>query len=371
MSYSGIIRGMNKEQGGVIRRIGPEHESQGLPLMRILGKTVAEFGRLPKGRDVEDFPDNYAYLLSTTGETLVMLKQRRPIDYGRGILHKTLMDGFFAEVFDVDKHGRPQNWFSNPAALDELYQRIEITDEPDDLLNSSGLTPTRFDNTIRRRLGEKMSNRPKELTGGEKNQNGILGQFFANKQIEDAEKKKESVQDKSIRKEIIDKYFNANSTQGFNDEVGNSHFVITEDENSQLVRVSRELGVETHVVKMNEKWESASQNPISKLRDENGKPPLLISVDRTSFDTELKRPKLPYMPADKAIAQVGFYARDNSLFSFIEWQANTGDSGVGRIREGWYLLRGNDSETTRKLILKVGMDYLLTSKVRGLAKELG
>lgn len=348
-----------------------EREPQGVPLMQILSKTVAEFSQFPKGRQTDDFPDNHAYFLSTTGESLVMLRQRRPIDYGRGILHKTPMDGFFAEVFDVDKEGNPQNLFSNPATLDGLFQGIEITDEPDDPLNSLGLTPTRFDYIIRKRLGEKMSNRPKELTTGGDKETSILGQLFANKQIEDAEKKKVSSEDVTIRKEIRDKYFNANSTQGLSDEVGNSHFVITENEDSQLVKASRELGVETHVVKMNESWGSVGEvNPIATLRDDVGKLPLLISVDRPSFNEEIKRPDLPYLPADKAIAQVGFYAKDNPLLSFIEWQTNAGDSGVGRLQEGWYLLRGNDKEAARKLILKVGMDYLLTSKVRGLAKAM-
>lgn len=72
---------MSKEQYGNIRRIGPERESQGLPLMQILGKTVVEFNQFPKGREKYDFPDTLAYFRNITEENLVMLRRRRPISY--------------------------------------------------------------------------------------------------------------------------------------------------------------------------------------------------------------------------------------------------------------------------------------------------
>ncbi len=352
---------------------GREREQKGLPLMQVLGKTIAEFSQLPKGRQPDDFPDNIAYFKSE--DTLVMLRRRRPIIHSpiyqpREGVH----DGYFAEVFDMGKDGKPINGFSSPASLDGLFQGIEITDELDDPFDGSYLTPTVFSRTIRERLGEKMRNQPKALPSlGDENK-GALGQLFGNIQFEEAEKKQRHTDDRSIRKEIIDKYYNGQTTQGLTDEVGNSHIVITEDKNSQIVRVSKELGVETYAVGLDQTWGMGGVDSVGRLTDSKGKRPMLISVDGPSFGTariqrsDLK-PELFLYPTDTAIAKVGLYVKENPLFSFIEW-TDTGGSGVSKIQDGWYLLRGNEPETTKKLIMKVGIDYLLTSKVRELAKAL-
>ncbi len=348
-----------------LTNVGKERGPQGVPLMQILGKTVADFAQLPKGRQVDDFPDTLAYFKSE--DTLVMLRQRRPIDYGRGILHKTSKDGFFAEVFDVDKDGKPQNLFSNPVTLDGLFQKIEVTDEPNDpIFNSLRLTPTVFSGFIHKRLGEKMSNQPKALLSPGDENVGVIGQLFAQKQLIDIIKEGNQEEGRGIRKEIRDTYFNENSKQGLAKEVGNSHFVITEDENSQLVKASQKLGVETHVIKPDETWSiGGGVNPIVDFRDDNKLRPMLISVDRPSFKRN-ERDRF----ADIAIAQVINYAGESPLYNFIEWQNDASDSGVARLNEGWHILRGNEHKTTEKLLMKVGIDYLLTSKVRELAKEL-
>lgn len=278
-------------------------------------------------------------------------------------------------MFDIGKDGKPRNSFSHMEVLDEgsnagIFQRIEVTDEPDDPYSSSiYLTPTKFSNLIRKRLGEKMSSRPKELAVSGSENPGVLGQLFGNKRLEDAEKLQSGVENISIREEIIEEYFRGNF-QGYSKEAGDSHFVITENPDSELVKASEKLGVETHVVKMDKSWDSASVNPLGNFRDEKGKRPMLVSVDSPSF-TGVKRPGLPSEPIHKAITQAGLYTEaGNPLFSFIEWQTKDGDSSVSRLHPGWYLMRGEDPETAKGLLVKVGIDYLLTSTVRETANFL-
>lgn len=361
---------------------GREREPQGVPLMQILGKTVAEFAYLPKGRQVDDFPDTHAYFKSE--DTLVMLRRRRPIIHSPVYQSREgVHDGYFVEVFDIGKDGRPRNGFSNPVSFEGipegLFQGIEVTDEPgDSYYGSLWLTPTSFPAIIREKLGEKMSNQPRVLPSPGDENKGVLGQLFAQKQLEGLGQVKNEEEGRSVRQEITKKYFHENSVQGLNKEVGNSHFVITEDKNSQLAQASRELGVETHVVKMNETWDAGGGvNPVNDLRDDSGKRPMLISLDTPSFIGKERR-GLPRDPIYVARAQVIDYAKrgplasdplDNPLFSFIEWQGKTAEPDAARYQNGWYFLRGNEPETAKKLIMKVGIDYLLTSKVREIAKN--
>lgn len=372
---------MSKEHGGDIRRIGPESEPQGIPLMQALRRTVVEYSKLPKGRrpDVfpeDTFPDINTYFRSE--DTLVLLRLRRPMDNGLGKPSVTVREGIFAEVFDMVDNS-PINGFSRTNYRDGLFKKIEVTDEKDDpYYGSLYLTPTVFNRTIGNMLDEKMSNQPKALSSSGGEELGTLGQLLASRKSVDIEQEKNQKERRSIYKEIAEEFFNTESFQGLDEGVGSSHFVITENPDSQLVQISKKLGLETHTVKMDETWAHAGKiNPIDRLRDTSNKRPMIVSLDVSSFGDKEKY-DLRY-PADAAQAQVINYAKDidvlnnpsgNPLFSFIEWRGDNSPRAA-RLQEGRYLLEGNDTKMAEKLITKVFIDYLLTSEVRDLAKKLG
>jgi len=348
----------------------PEQQNFAAPLMEMLTLAVAEFSQLPPGRQEHEYPHTTAYFLSTDGKNLVMLRRRRPLATRWGRSEEDHHSGYYAEVFERDTSGKPQNWFSDLATLNGLYQRIDVTDESDDpYYGSLGLTPTKFGAIYRERLRERMRNQQKALPTTTSGDIGVLGQLFAQKQFRESVHEQQKTEERSLHEEIVERYF-PNDSQGLTDEVGDNHLIITEDEDSLLVQASRSLGVTTHVVKVDQSWNEAGIDPFSEFRDARGQIPMLISLDRDSIERS-QRADLPPNAADLAVTRLLMYASRKPLYTFIELVENKRyETRVGRLHPGWYLIAGKDPEVIKKVLTKVGIDYLLTSKVRELVGDL-
>lgn len=357
------------------RSLEKRESGQFAPLEQVLAMAVFEFGKLPPVRQQHDLPYDLAYFLSEDGHSLVMLRRRRPLQRSLFRPPETPQDGYFAEVFAVDETGA-DNFFPDPSNINGLYQRIDVTDEDSDpYYGSIHLTPTKFTAIYRERFQRRMQSRPPEaLPGSTDQQMGVLGELFAQRQIINVEQEQKTAQEQSVREEIIKTYFRE-GYQGLTNETGDNHFVITEDKNSPLVQVSRALGVATHVIKIDESWyppqsSSPFENPLEKLRDAQGLRPMLISLDDSSFEG-VQREDLPERPAGLVVnLALGYGGGESPLYNFARLVRDRDSTYVERSSPGWYFIRGKDPEVLRKFLIKVGVDFMLTTKVRELARSL-
>lgn len=333
-----------------------------MSLMEALGIAIAEFELSPWEREQSDYPYMVAYF---RGErNLVMLQRNRPTRPFVFQPLKTDHDGYFAEAFDIDEDGRAINGVFDTSVLNGLFRRIDVTDESDDPYHKIGLTPTRFPYVSREFFSKTLENYRQALPGAVGEETGALGQLFAQQQIKDSEQSKSEEVKTGLRKSIIKRYFKE-SVQGFSQKVGNEHFVITEDEQSPLVIASRSLGIETQILKPNEKWGDGTQSPFEALKDSRGLLPMIISVEGRYSQGRND-------PRHGVRLEASYYAAKFPLFAFIDLDRDgRGATGVGRLHSGWYNVRGEDEESIRKLLMKIGIDYLLTTRVRQLAQSLG
>jgi len=335
-----------------------------VPLMQAIGIAIAEFEQAPRARERSDYPYMVAYFRSEN--SLVMLQRNRPIKHAFQPV-ETHLDGYFAEAFDIDEHGHVNPGVSDPSVLNELFRRVEVTDESDDPSHGPArLTPTRFPSISREFFGKTFENQPQALPGTTDEKGGTLGQLFAQQQIRDADRFRSDEARINIREVIMGRYFNFGETQqGFSRGVGDEHFVITDDEQSSLVAASKALGVKTHIIKPDESWHS-SDNPLNHfeaLRDSRGLLPMLISFQGEKFHSSL---------GSSVRVEAKSYARRFPLFAFIDFSRKTlwDQTAIIRVHPGWYQAFGENPEGIRKLIMKIGVDYMLTTKVRQLAQGL-
>ncbi|MBI2337559.1 MAG: hypothetical protein HY429_00945 [Candidatus Levybacteria bacterium] len=356
---------MNRDEALIRRNEDGEHAHYA-PLEQMLAMAAFEFSQLPPVRQKYDYPDSLAYFLSRNGDTLVMLRRRRPLGFGMmGRPMDTHKDGYFAEVFDIGGEDQAQNQFSRLAALDGLYKRIDVTDEETDpYYGSVGVTPTIYRAIYRRILGQRIQDLPGILPSAENATVGPLGKLFAQKDVRDAGREISRAEDSDVRTAIINKYFPVNASQGLTTKIGNDHFVITEDENSSLVTASRDLGVVTHVVKAEvEDWSNPDFNHVEKLLDAQGLHPYLISLDMPSFVRSGR--VIPRTIKDLVVQRLLRFAEAHPLYAYLEWERDDTESiDVGRVDPGWYHFGGNDPDVIRKILMKIGTDYLLTTTVR-------
>lgn len=339
--------------------IGNEQERP-LPLMEALGIAIAEFELQPSERLRDEYPYMVAYFRGE--KSLVMLQKSRPIG---NVFYSTEShhDGYFAEVFDIGEDGRAQNGVSDPSVLNGVFRRVEVTDEDDDPYHKIGLTPTRFPDITREFFGKIFQRQQQALPGTVDEGNGTLGQLFTQQQIREAGQSQSEQQRRSLRETIIKRYFREKG-QGFSKKVGNEHFVITEDEESSLVLASKALGITTHVVKPSED-DLKLDEPVKleTLKDSRGLLPMIISAEGQGLDNQLN-----YSVGISA----SLYAAKLPLFVFIDLDREADKRGGSTYRSspGWYRVRGEDPELIKRLLMKVGVDYLLTSRVREIAGGL-
>lgn len=337
---------------------GPE-QNHPTPLMEALGMAIVEFEQFPWERDQNDAPYLVAYL---RGErALVMLQRNRPSREGFLPL-PSHHDGYFAEAFDIDENGRAQNGVSDPSVLNGSFRRIDVTDESDNPYHGSiYITPTRFPYISRKFFGKMFENQPPALPGTADEKTGTLGQLFAQEQMRNASRSQSEQAKRGLREEIIKRYFRE-TVQGFSEKVGNEHFVITKDKQSPLVLASKALGVPTHIIRPGKNWDGGSStNPLEALKDSRGLLPMIISAEGRYSQKDKD-------PRHSVRIEAGYYASKLPLFAFIDLDKDRkGQTTIGKVHSGWYHVRGEDPKVLKRLIMKVGIDFLLTSKVRELA----
>lgn len=345
-----------------------DFEAPSGPLGEMIASIVMEFEAGEKVKTPEDYPDHIAYLRGVENNLLVNVRKRLPqVDrYGRqSDTHKT---GYFVEVAQLNG-GIPEFGLSDISLLGQgNYERVEVTDEPQDPLASKGFTPTQFPYTFRRRMREQMRSAPKALPTNEEESTGLLSGLFANIRMRNVQEETRGQDTASAKKEITQQFFYPNSDQGFSKEVQNAAVIVTaEPEDSSLFRVAKEVGLKTYRITPEEiiaSLKDLSTTFFKSFQEQHGMYPLVIVLDNSSLTASPQ--------TNEAVGatqySVSRFAKEYPLFSFVDRIAGT--RHVARLGYGWYNEFGQDIDAMKRLFLKIGADFALTTETRRIASAL-
>lgn len=342
-------------------------------LQAMIANIVLEFRtRLEEVSTETHYPDSLAYLINNENGILVMIRRRHTTGFVRN--QPPPQVGYFAEVYKIDDEGKPQHGLPDPALLNGTYSRFDVTDEYNNPFAAFGLVPTLFSRTQRERFEARFANQPKALPSGVKGSpKGVLEQLFDQRQAEDINAQHRQMGDVSLHQAILNSYFKQEPLQGVGKEMGNAHFVITEDSKSIALAASRvkEVGLPTiRARKIDIGWTDFENPVIESLKDKHGLGPLIITSDIPSFDRS-RRKALPRDPMRVVHNKVYRYAEEHPLFAFV--QINKDDvefNQVGRVAYGNYMVFIKDPIVLQELYMKIGIDYLLTLQVRDMVRDL-
>lgn len=343
-----------------------DFEAQSGPLGEMIAGIVMEFQAGIKVKTPEDYPDHIAYLRGVENNLLVTVRKRLPQADRYGRSSDTYQTGYFVEVAQLNA-GIPEFGLSDIGLLGQgNYERVEVTDEPQDPLASKGFTPTQFPYTFRRRMREQMRNAPKALPTNKEESTGPLSGLFANIRMRNVQEETRGQDTASAREEITQQFFYPNSHQGFSKEVQNAAVIVTaEPEDSSLFRVAKEVGLKTYKITPEEMI--ASRTVFESFQEQHGMYPLIIVSDNPSLTASPQTSQAVDATRGRAL----MFAEKQPMFSFVDRIAGMRhESSIVRIGYGWYNVFGQDVDIMKRLFLKIGADFALTTETRRVASAL-
>lgn len=375
------LQTISVEQLFPVRLSSDTKEQEVGPFGSIVAKVLKEMKALPDIRTEDDLPESIAYLLDTQGRFLVMIRRFRPPQLGNDTPDHAY--GYFAEAYELDEDGMPQFSISDPYEISKgMYKRVDLSDKNapraaniQGKSNFSTFTPTDLTQTRLRAIASA-SGVPFLPAPVEDTKAGILDQLFIATE-------QHAVIAPNIEKEIRDKmktsYMMSYIDQGMSDDTGRGHLIISEEgQNSELVELSRKVGLEPHVLLCSQatKFPGLYENPpsyeeyrsidyIEKFKQRTGKYPLLVSFDARSI-TGIVQPYIR-QAEDEFASQYARMRRKHPIFSTLRLPPPAKGSEsvpMHRMMHGDYIYQGQDLQTMERLLIKIGTDYALTKQVR-------